>query len=198
MADPAKKRATYEDVLAAPEHVTAQVIDGELFLHPRPRRRHLRSASALGGHLYGAFDAGSLGPGGWVIITEPELHLGPEPDIIVPDLGGWREDRYPGDADDDDPFFTLAPDWVAEVLSTSTARVDRTRKMPVFARERIQFVWLVDPRDRTVEVFRLGPEGYVLIQTWSGEEEPAVLEPFAAVPLPPAAFWGKRRPASPG
>lgn len=191
MSQPVRKRATYEDVLAAPEHVRAEVIDGELHLHPRPARRHLRAASALGGTLFGAFDAGSFGPGGWVIITEPELHLGTPRDILVPDLGGWREENYPGGDDEDAPFFEVAPDWIAEVLSESTARVDRVRKLPIYARERVAHVWLVDPRDRTVEVFRLGPDGYVLAATWGGDEAPAILEPFAAVAIPPAAFWGR-------
>lgn len=195
MGDAARRRATYEDVLAAPEHVTAQVIDGELYLHPRPARRHLRSSSALGARLYGAFDDGASGPGGWVIIDEPELHLGPEPDIVVPDLGGWREEHYPGDVDDDDPFFTRAPDWVAEILSPSTARLDRTKKIAVYARERVAHVWRVDPRDRTVEVLRLGSEGYVIAQTWAGEEGTATLEPFAELPLSASAFWGRRRAA---
>ncbi len=128
-----------------------------------------------------------------MIVDEPELHLGSEPDILVPDLGGWSEERYPGDVDDDDAFFTAPPDWVAEVLSSSTARVDRVRKMPVYAREKIAHVWLVDPRDRTVEVFRLGADGYVLVQTWGSEDEPARLEPFDAVPIAPASFWGKQR-----
>jgi Uma2 family endonuclease len=195
MAQAARRRATYDDVLAAPEDRIAELVGGELYVHPRPRRRHIRSASALGGFLFGAYDSGVHGPGGWVIVYEPELHLGPEPDILVPDLAGWREERYPGDVDDDDAFFTVAPDWVAEVLSTGTARFDRTRKLPVFARERIQHVWLVDPRDRTVEVLRLGAEGYVLVKSWGGEEEPAELEPFGGLPIPPAAFWGKRRAA---
>jgi Uma2 family endonuclease len=192
MADPARRRATYEDVLAAPPHLRAEIIDGELLLHPRPARRHLRVGTSLGGFLHQAFDLGTQGPGGWIIVAEPELHLGVPTDIVVPDLGGWREERYPGDLDDDDAYYRIAPDWVAEVLSTSTARVDRTRKLPLYAREQIPHVWIVDPRDRTVEVLRLGPDGYVLVGTWAGEDEAAVLSPFEAVPISPAAFWGRR------
>jgi Uma2 family endonuclease len=128
-----------------------------------------------------------------VIVDEPELHLGPEPDILVPDLAGWRDERYPGDDDSDDLLFIVAPDWNAEILSTSTAHLDRTRKLPIYARERIPHVWLVDPRDRTVDVLRLGPDGYVLAKSWGGEDEAAELEPFGALPIPPSAFWGKRR-----
>jgi Uma2 family endonuclease len=184
--------ATYEDVLAAPEDVVAEVVDGELHLQPRPRRRHLRTASTLGAFLVNAFDSGTSGPGGWILIDEPELHLGARPDIVVPDIAGWREERYPGDVDDDAPFFTERPDWLCEVLSESTARWDRMKKMPVYAREGVPHVWLVDPRDRTIVVYRLEGDHYALLGTWGGEDEAVRLEPFEAVEIPPAALWGRR------
>jgi Uma2 family endonuclease len=190
MSQPARRRATYEDVLKAPEHMRAEVIDGELHLQPRPKRRHLRAASALGVFLGSAFDFGTNGPGGWILIDEPELHLGREPDILVPDIAGWREERFPGHVDDDDPFFTDAPDWVCEVLSESTARVDRMKKVPIYARERVAHVWIVDPRDRIVEVLRLRDVSYELVGTFGGDA-PAAMEPFAAVPIPPEALWGR-------
>jgi hypothetical protein len=86
MGDASKRRATYEDVLAAPSHLVAEVVAGVLYTRARPRTRHARSASRLGGVLDGPFDRGAGGPGGWLLLDEPELHLGPEPDILVPDV----------------------------------------------------------------------------------------------------------------
>jgi len=189
-ADPARKRATYEDVLAAPENMTAEVLDGELHLMPRPRRSHLRAASGLGSFLFGAFQVGAGGPGGWTILDEPELHLGPEPDILVPDLGGWRAGRLVDRDDDDEAFITIVPDWVCEILSPGTFRVDRMRKMPIYARERVGHVWLVEPVARTVEVYRLDGDGYRLVGTFGGDDAVRA-EPFDAVEIPIAFLWGK-------
>ena len=189
-ADASRKRATYEDVLRAPPEVTAEVIDGELYLMPRPRRSHLRSASGLGSFLFGAFQVGAFGPGGWTIIDEPELHVGPEPDILVPDLGGWRAGRLIDLEDVDEPFITVVPDWVCEILSPGTLRIDRMKKMPIYARERVRHVWLVDPRERTVEVFRHEGPGHVLVGTYGGEDAVRA-EPFDAAEIPLAFLWGK-------
>jgi Uma2 family endonuclease len=190
MTQPVRRPATYEDVLSAPENHVAQVLDGELLVHPRPARRHTRTASALGARLFGQFDSGPGDEGGgWVILDEPELHLGA--DILVPDLAGWRVERFPGDDDCDDPFFTVAPDWVCEVLSTSTVRTDRMKKVPIYAREGVSHVWLVDPRDRTIEVLRRRESSYELLGTWGGDEGPFALEPFDSAELPASAFWGR-------
>lgn len=191
--DPPRPRATYADVLAAPAHMRAEVLDGELLLMPRPRRAHLRSATGIGAFLFGAFQVGAGGPGGWTIIAEPELHLGPDPDILVPDLGGWRAGRLVDREDEDEPYITVVPDWVCEVLSPGTLRVDRMKKMPIYARERVGHVWLVDPRERTVEVFRHGGGGYVLVGTYGGDEGLSA-EPFEAASIPPAFLWGTQSP----
>lgn len=192
--EPLRKRATYEDVLNAPPHMTAEILDGELHLMPRPRRAHLRSASGLGSFLFGAFQVGVNGPGGWTIIDEPELHLGPDPDILVPDLGGWRAGRLVDREDEDEPFITVVPDWVCEILSPGTLRIDRMKKMPIFAREKVGHVWLVDPREKTVEVFRFESRGYALVGTFGGDDA-VQAEPFEAAAIPPAFLWGRDRPA---
>lgn len=194
--EPLRKRATYEDVLNAPDNMTAEILDGELHLMPRPRRAHLRSASGLGSFLFGAFQVGVNGPGGWTIIDEPELHLGPDPDILVPDLGGWRAGRLIDREDEDEPFITVVPDWVCEILSPGTLRIDRMKKMPIFAREKVGHVWLVDPREKTVEVFRFEGKGYALVGTFGGDEAVRA-EPFEAATIPPEFLWGRDRPPPP-
>ena len=118
--------AVVEGYRRAPETMVAEIIAGELSLLPRPRRRHARGATRLLGRLVGFDDPGDGDPGGWVILVEPELHLGPRPDVLVPDLAGWRTSRTPpGFLADDAPGIALAPDWICEVLSPSTELFDR-------------------------------------------------------------------------
>lgn len=183
-AEPAKRRATYQDVIDAPEHLVAEVLDGQLYTHPRPAAPHAEAASVLGMDLGGAFHRGRGGPGGWVILYEPELHLGEN--ILVPDLAGWRRERLPEVPAE--PFFTLAPDWICEVLSPSTALVDRRHKRPIYALERVTHLWLVDPDAQSIEVFRLDGETYRLVAT-HGAQEVARLEPFDAIELELGALW---------
>jgi len=184
MADTARRKATYEDVLAAPEHLVAEVIDGELYTHPRPAAPHAEAASVLGMDIGSAFHRGRGGPGGWIILVEPELHL--DPNILVPDLAGWRRERLPEVPKE--AFITLAPDWVCEVLSPGTALLDRRRKMPIYARERVPHLWLVDPIVRSLEVYLLERERYVHLGTF-GENERVRAVPFDAIELELEALW---------
>jgi Uma2 family endonuclease len=188
MGEPARRRATYEDVLAAPPHQVAEVIGGKLYLHARPRSRHARSSSQLGVILGAPFDRGVGGPGGWLILDEPELHLGPDPDILVPDLAGWRRERMPEMPDV--AYFEIAPDWVCEVLSPSTEAIDRAEKLPVFARERVAHVWLIDPAVRTLEELRLDGATYRLVSTSRGDS-PVRAEPYDAIDLELALLWAR-------
>ena len=151
MNDPARRHATYEDVLNSPPNKIAQIIEGVLHLSPRPASAHVAASSVLGEELGAPFKRGRGGPGGWLIVDEPELHLGT--DIVVPDLAGWKRERLP--VLPDAPFITLAPDWVCEVLSPGTTRIDRYEKRAIYAREGVGYLWLVDPRVHTLEVFEL-------------------------------------------
>jgi Uma2 family endonuclease len=184
MGDAATKRATYQDVLAAPPHMVAEVIDGVLHLSPRPGKPHAAAATALGEELGPPFKRGRGGPGGWIILFEPELHLGSE--IVVPDLAGWRRERMP--KVDDGAFFTLAPDWICEVTSSSTGKLDRVEKLPLYAREGVGHAWLVDPRARTLEVLRLEHARWTIVGTWADGARVRA-EPFDAIELDLAVLW---------
>jgi Uma2 family endonuclease len=186
MADPAERRATYEDLLAVPEHLVAEIVNGVLITHPRPAAFHTRAASRLGAELDGPFDRGRGGPGGWILLDEPELHL--HGDILVPDLAGWRRERMPEVPDAN--AFELAPDWVCEVLSPSTAALDRAEKMPIYAREHVSHVWLLDPIARTLEAFPLEADRWIVLGTWRDQARVRV-EPFDAFELELGALWAR-------
>jgi Uma2 family endonuclease len=187
MAPHARRAAppTDEDVRRLPAHLVGEILDGDLHATPRPRLRHGRSAWKLGISLDGPFDRGAGGPGGWIFLAEPELHLGP--DIIVPDLAGWHRERLP--ALPDEAYLTLAPDWVCEIASPSTARLDRGVKMDIYLREGVSHLWLLDPIARFIEVFRLTGGQWVRVGVWTGDD-PAQIEPFDAVTMDLTAVWG--------
>ncbi len=151
MSATAHKLATYEDLFDLPENLVGEIIHGQLITHPRPAPKHAVASSAIGDELVSPFQKGRGGPGGWWILDEPELHLGPH--ILVPDLAGWRRERMPEMPDT--AYFTLPPDWVCEVLSPDTARTDRADKMPIYAEYGVPFLWLIDPVPRTLEIFVL-------------------------------------------
>ena len=181
-----RKPATYADLEALPGNVVGELIGGELHVSPRPAAPHTVAASRLGGELSGPFDRGRGGPGGWILLHEPELHLGE--DALVPDLAGWRRERMPRPPRT--AAFTLAPDWVCEVRSASTAALDRAIKLPVYAREGVRHVWLVDPEARTLEVFLLEEGRYTLLVTHAGSALVRA-EPFEAIELELAFLWGE-------
>lgn len=173
----------------APAHMVAEILGGGLSLMPRPPRRHARAAGELHGELRGPFDRGRDGPGGWVILDEPELHLGPRPDIVVPDLAGWRTERVPaGFLADDAAGIQLPPDWVCEVLSPSTASIDRTKKLPIYHREGAGHAWLIDPTAHTLEVLRRHDLGWLLVAGYEGASVVRA-EPFDAISLDLAGLW---------
>lgn len=183
MAD-APRFATYADLLEVPAHRVAELISGTLRSHPRPAGPHAAAASSLGEELGPPFKRGRGGPGGWLIIDEPEIHLGA--DVVVPDLAGWRRERLPKLPDA--PFVSLHPDWVCEVLSPSTEKTDRTEKLPIYARESVDHAWLVNPRAKTLEVFRRQGREWLLIGTYKDADRVRA-EPFAAFELDLDVLW---------
>ena len=181
---PFDRPAAYEDLVALPDTLVAEIVDGELHASPRPAPRHARAGSSIGGLIEAPFDHGRGGPGGWWILYEPEIHLGR--DVVVPDWAGWRRSRLsrlPETA-----YFPLAPDWTCEVLSPSTAQFDRARKLAIYAREQVAHAWLIDPLARMLEVLRLEHGRWVILATHAGSEVVRA-EPFAAIELELDVLW---------
>ncbi len=178
------RRATYQDVLDAPPHRVAEVIAGTLYTHPRPAMRHAWASSGIGAKINPSFNYGDGGPGGWWIVFEPELHLGD--DIVVPDLTGWRRETMPEYPDA--AYCTVVPDWVCEVLSPSTRRLDQGVKRDLYAREGVRHLWFVDPDARTLEAFEFRGGHWLLLETLV-DDVPVSLPPFDAITFPLDALW---------
>lgn len=183
-----RRRATYYDLREVPEPLVAELIDGEVIATPRPALPHALTASVIGMRLgpFHGLPGGSGGPGGWWILDEPELHLGG--DVLVPDLAGWRRERMP--VVPNAAACEQSPDWACEVVSPTTGPVDRGRKMPIYAREQVRYLWLVDPSTRTLEVYRLEGARWVVVSTHAGGAAVRA-EPFEAIELELNPWWGE-------
>lgn len=144
----------------------------------------------LGEELGPPFKRGRGGPGGWILLDEPELHLAG--DILVPDLAGWRRERLP--LLPPEPYLTLSPDWVCEVLSPKTAKVDRADKLPIYAREGVQHAWLVDPIEHTLEVLALERGKWVLHAVFK-DAATVQAPPFEVFALGLGLLWADVEPA---
>jgi len=180
------KPSLYEQLLALPEHVTGEVLNGELYAMPRPKGRHGLAGRGLSGNLITPFDFGRGGPGGWWIILEPEVHFVRDVEVAVPDLAGWRRERMPSVPEDH--RFEVVPDWVCEILSPATAKKDRVVKLPVYARYGIAHAWIVDPEAQTLEAFDLREGRWTLIAALKDDDRVAV-PPFDAVEFSLADLW---------
>lgn len=187
---PAKKPATYADIEALPEHLVGEIIDGELFVSPRPRPKHALAEGRVHADLDGAFGRGRGGPGGWWILAEPEVRLGAQ--IVVPDVAGWRRERLPDLPDE--VGIRVVPDWICEIVSPSTARIDRGRKLRVYASAGVPHLWIVDPVLRSLEVYRLRDGALFHVDTFLDDAKVRI-EPFEAIELELAGWWP---PLAPG
>jgi Uma2 family endonuclease len=179
---PLKRGATYDDLRDVPDHFVAEMFDGDLYVSPRPALPHANAASALLSEIRRAFHR--KGPGGWVILYEPELHFAS--DVLVPDLAGWRRARLPHLPAE--AYLTLAPDWICEVLSTSTEALDRGKKLRIYAREGVARAWLVDPLAHTLEVMSLEAGRWTQLGRYEGEAKVRAA-PFDAIELELGALW---------
>lgn len=183
----ARTRPTlYEQLEALPDVLIGEILDGQLHTQPRPTPRHLRAASRLDRIIGRRFDDGDDGPGGWWVFPTPELHLIRDTEVDVPDLAAWRRERMP--QPQESHRFTLMPDWVCEVLSSSTESTDGEIKMPIYARFGVAYAWLVDPRKRTLETYAVEGDTWHEIGRYSGDEQVSAV-PFDALSFRLGDLW---------
>ncbi|MHC1727161.1 MAG: Uma2 family endonuclease [Syntrophobacteraceae bacterium] len=193
MAETATKKATYNDLYGIPENMTGEIINGELVVTPRPSRKHVYTASAVEMKIGLPYQFGEGGgPGGWIILLEPEIGLGEH--TLVPDLAGWKAERYP----EEEPhnWISVCPDWVCEVLSPNTQRIDKMQKMPLYARYGVPHLWLIDPVAKTLDVFRLKSGEWVVAGLFV-EGAKMRAEPFAEIEIDLNDLWQESRPGRP-
>jgi Uma2 family endonuclease len=181
-----KQPSLYAQLLALPENTVGEIIAGVLHAQPWPSAPHALAASTVGGELYGPFHKGRGGPGGWWILTEPEVHFVRDTEVLVPDLAGWRRERMP--ALPGDHRFEVVPDWVCEILSPSTQKNDRVLKKKAYARHGVGFLWLVDPVERILETYALNNGQWVVSGVYQDQDEVSA-PPFDAIVIALGDLW---------
>lgn len=178
------RAATYKDLFEVPDHLIAEILEGDLWVSPHPAPRHSHTAVMLTVALVPPFQQGNGGPGGWQFLYEPELHLAG--DVLVPDLAGWRCQRQVKLMER--AHITAAPDWVCEIISKSTEKIDRGLKQRCYARHGVRYVWFADPVKQTLEVMKLAAGTWVRLLALKADAV-AAAEPFEAVPFPLTQIW---------
>ena len=176
--------AVYDDLYKIPDNMIGQIIGGELIAMPRPSPRHVRAASVMGMRIGSPFALGEGGLGGWVILFKPEIQL--DSHTLVPDIVGWEKERLPKLPETN--WISVVPDWICEVLSPGTARIDRKKKMPIYAQFGVPHLWLVDPLEKTLEIFRLDNGNWIVAAVYS-EDDKVRAEPFQEIEINLNSLW---------
>jgi Uma2 family endonuclease len=174
----------YEELLALPDDVIGEIMEGELVVTPRPTAVVAATAQALGTQL-GQASAEAAGRHGWWIFDDAKLRLGAN-NVLVPDLTGWRRQRMPKRSDK--RYFEHPPDWACEVLSPASAVIDRTRKVRTYASGGLCWLWIVDPPHRTIEVLWLEGDEWVVVCAVGGDDK-VHIPPFDSVQLDLSSLW---------
>lgn len=185
MPEPARKLATYADLLTLPADVRAEILAGEVIVQPSPTPAHQSIVGEIYAELRGPFQRARGGPGGWWLIQDVDVELAAH-DVCRPDISGWRKERVPGFPAERP--IRHRPDWLCEGLSPRTALHDQGDKRALYQRAGVPWYWLVDPANRTLSVLRLVREGYV-VELVAGDSGLAALPPFESVEIDLASVF---------
>lgn len=183
---PVPQPTLYQQLESLPEGLTGEILNGQLHTQPRPSGLHVLVESALLGTLHPPYHRGNGGPGGWWILVEPEVHFVRDIEVAIPDIAGWRRERLP--TLPEDHRFQVAPDWVCEILSPSTASKDREVKLPLYAHYGVAYAWLIDPRRRRLEAYGLENGEWRLLAD-AAEDATLTVAPFGEIKLVLGEIW---------
>lgn len=191
MSDPARRRLTYEDLVAAwrPDGPVPELMDGEIVYKAFPRARHGWSATRVLrqiGHLSDDDDD----PQGWWLVIEPDVRLSPDR-VVAPDLAGWRRSRLP-DLPEEAAPIDVVPDWICEILSPGHERHDLVRKQTLYLEHRVAHYWIVNPELRILEAFEWLDARWSLLGKWSDGDRVRI-PPFATVDFDVGRLFTPRR-----
>ncbi len=174
-ADAPRGGLTYADYAALPDDGKRyQLVEGELVVTPSPTRWHqqviLGLARALARHVEER-DAGELNVAPLDVILDD--HTVVQPDLVFVARAGAAVLR---DANIEGP-----PDLCVEVLSPGTARLDRVRKLDLYARHGVPHSWIVDLTARTIEEYALDGDAYRVRSVAGNDDDfqPALFPGFA-------------------
>jgi len=177
----------YDQLEGLPEGLTGEILNGQLYTQPRPSLEHGFTETSLAGELVNPFQRGRGGPGGWLIVVEPELHFIPDTEVDVPDLAGWRREHLPK-LPKAQHRAMVVPDWVCEILSPVTESKDRQVKMPIYAQYGVPHAWLIDPIAHTLEAYAMEAGAWVEIGRFAGAMR-VLVPPFEAVAINLDDLW---------
>lgn len=163
-----------------------EIIDGKLYRFARPCAIQSELEAAMAEDLRPPFVRGFGGPGGWWILVEPGVALPSAPDLVVPDLGGWRKQTLPRLPTEG--HIMTAPDWVCEIHSPEMREYDLLVKLPFYARVGVTHCWNIDLEQRTLTVNRLVQGRWVEVGVF-GPNTPVLVEPFDSIELDLPEWW---------
>ena len=176
-------RYTWSDFVALDEDDLRELIDGELVEVEVPTRNHERTVARLVTALTNWADAGHGGealPSGYKVrITDRRG--------VMPDVQYYRRGNAAA-REQDQGLVEGRPDLVVEVVSPSSRRYDRVKKLGWYAQKGVPEYWLVDPEARTLEQLRLERESYAIVGAVA-EDETFKPSTFEGLEIPLAKLW---------
>lgn len=138
---------TVEDIYALPDGQRAELIDGQIYDMAPPNTIHQRLVAKLSQHILNHIDTKGgdceVFPAPFAVFLNMDDRNYVEPDISVI----CDKDKL------NDKGCNGAPDWIIEIVSPSTERIDYGIKLFKYRSAGVREYWIVNPRTRTVNVF---------------------------------------------